>query len=60
MPVILPAAARDRWLDPRSDQGELRALLAPLPSEEMEAYEVSTFVNSPTNDSPECVRRVAG
>jgi putative SOS response-associated peptidase YedK len=60
MPVIVPAAARDRWLDPRSDQGELRALLAPLPPREMEAYEVSTFVNSPRNDSPECVRRVAG
>lgn len=60
MPVILPAAARDRWLDPGAEQGELRALLAPLPSEEMEAYEVSTFVNAPRNDSPECVRRVAG
>jgi hypothetical protein len=23
----------------------------------MEAYEVSTFVNSPRNDSPECVRQ---
>jgi hypothetical protein len=28
-------------------------------SEELEAYEVSTLVNSPENDSPECVRRVA-
>jgi hypothetical protein len=36
----------------------LRPLLAPLPSGETEAYEVSTFVNSPRNDSPECVRRV--
>ena len=60
MPVILPAAARDRWLDPSAEEADLRALLAPLPPEEMEAYEVSTFVNSPRNDSPECVRRVDG
>ncbi|HEX7409135.1 MAG TPA: SOS response-associated peptidase [Candidatus Binatia bacterium] len=58
MPVILPAAARDRWLDPSAGEDDLRALLVPLPSEELEAYEVSTFVNSPRNDAPECVRRV--
>jgi putative SOS response-associated peptidase YedK len=60
MPVILPAAARDGWLDRATKENDLRALLAPLPSEEMEAYEVSPFVNSPRNDSPECVRRVSG
>ena len=60
MPVILPAAARDRWLEPHTEERELRELLAPLPSEEMEAYEVSTLVNSPKNDSVECVRRVNG
>jgi hypothetical protein len=27
--------------------------------EELEAYEVSTLVNSPENDSPECVRRIS-
>jgi putative SOS response-associated peptidase YedK len=58
MPVILPAAGRDRWLDPSAGEDDLRALLVPLPSEELEAYEVSTFVNSPRNDAPECVRRV--
>jgi len=57
MPVILPAGARDRWLDPHAAAGELRALLTPLPSAEMEAYAVSTLVNSPKNDSPECVQR---
>jgi putative SOS response-associated peptidase YedK len=60
MPVILPAAARDRWLDPSAEELTLRELLAPLPPEAMEAYEVSTVVNSPANDSPECVRPVAG
>ena len=60
MPVILPAVARERWLDPHADEGELRALLAPLPAEEMDAYEVSPFVNAPRNDSPECLHRVGG
>jgi len=45
MPVILPDGARERWLDPSTGEDELRALLAPLSSEEMEAYEISTFVN---------------
>jgi putative SOS response-associated peptidase YedK len=58
MPVILPPGARNRWLDPSTDEAELRGLLAPLPAEDLEAYEVSTLVNSPRNDSPECVRPV--
>ena len=58
MPVILPAAARERWLDRGASERELGSLLVPLPPEEMEAYEVSTLVNAPRNDSPECVRRV--
>jgi putative SOS response-associated peptidase YedK len=60
MPVILPVTARDRWLAPSTGEDDLRELLVPLGSEEMEAYEVSRFVNSPRNDSPECVRRVLG
>jgi putative SOS response-associated peptidase YedK len=58
MPVILPVGERDRWLDPATDGAELRGLLVPLPAKELEAYEVSTLVNSPRNDSPECVRPV--
>jgi putative SOS response-associated peptidase YedK len=58
MPVILPPGARDRWLDPAAGEVELRGLLVPLRAEELEAYEVSTLVNSPRNDSPECVRPV--
>ncbi len=37
---------------------ELRGLLVPLPAEDLDAYEVSTLVNSPRNDSPECVRPI--
>jgi putative SOS response-associated peptidase YedK len=58
MPVILSKVARDSWLDPRAGAGELQALLMPFPPEEMEAYAVSTLVNSPRNDLPECVAPV--
>jgi putative SOS response-associated peptidase YedK len=58
MPVVLPEGARDRWLDPTASEAALRGLLVPLPAEDLEAYEVSPLVNSPGNDSPECVRPV--
>jgi len=57
MPVIMPLEARERWLDPQTSGGDLRGLLVPLASEELEAYAVSTLVNAPQNDSVECVRR---
>jgi len=58
MPVILLPGVRERWLDANTDPGDLRGMLKPLPSEELDAYPVSTFVNSPRHDSPECIRRV--
>ncbi len=58
MPVILPAGARDRWLDAKAREPDLRALLVPYAPEEMEVYAVSTFVNSPRNDAPECAQPV--
>jgi putative SOS response-associated peptidase YedK len=35
-------------------------LLAPYPSELMEAYPVSTLVNAPANDRPECAEPDVG
>ncbi|MBN1246974.1 MAG: SOS response-associated peptidase, partial [Anaerolineae bacterium] len=56
MPVILPRQAYDRWLDPGEvDAGALDDLLAPYPAQEMTAYPVSRYVNSPGNDSPACI-----
>ncbi|MFH1763985.1 MAG: SOS response-associated peptidase [Gemmatimonadota bacterium] len=54
MPVILPAGARDRWLDPAATSEELLPLLLPL-REGIESYPVSSRVNSPGNDLPECI-----
>ena len=60
MPVILTRDAEEAWLDPESeDMAALSELLLPFPSEQMHAYEVSTLVNSPRNNSPECIAPVA-
>ena len=57
MPVILPAARYDEWLDPENRHTEsLNALLQPYPATEMKAYPVTTFVNSPHHEGPDCVR----
>jgi len=57
MPAILPPDAVEAWLDPEErPSAELLPLLGPYPSDEMIAHPVSTLVNSPRNDRPECVR----
>ena len=59
MPVILPKDAETIWLDPKlEDQETLTSLLTPYPAEEMEAYVVSTLVNTAKNDFPECITEV--
>lgn len=57
MPAILPEQRWDAWLDPdNADTRELAALLGPAPEGRLASRPVSTFVNSPRNDSPECIR----
>lgn len=56
MPVILPSSAYRLWLDPAMrDVGPVQALLKPYPADEMIAYPVSTRVNNPAYDTPECI-----
>ncbi len=56
MPVILDAKDFDRWLDPAPQTPEnLLPLIKSFPADEMSAYAVSTLVNKPGNDRPECV-----
>jgi putative SOS response-associated peptidase YedK len=56
MPVILNPTDYDRWLDPSiQEPAVLKPLLRPYSADEMMAYPVSTRVNNPANDSPECV-----
>jgi putative SOS response-associated peptidase YedK len=57
MPVILRREDYGLWLDPAvKDAAVLAALLRPYPAEEMVATPISTLVNNPANDRPECVR----
>lgn len=60
MPVILSQESLDLWLDRDVPGQGVTSLLRPYPAEEMEAYEVSTRVNSVVNDDPECIRPIQG
>ena len=60
MPVILSPEDYDLWLDPEFQGKEkLLSLLKPYPADEMTAYPVSTIVNSPRNETPECVEALS-
>jgi putative SOS response-associated peptidase YedK len=59
MAVILAPEDYDLWLDPAIQEVDrLQPLLRPYPAEAMTAYPVSTRVNSPANDQPECVEPI--
>jgi putative SOS response-associated peptidase YedK len=56
MPVILPTGAYGEWLDTAARTPEsLNYLIKAFPPDQMEAYPVSTLVNSPSNDLAECI-----
>lgn len=56
MPVILNPKDYELWLDPTyENSGQLQQLLQPYASEAMISYPVSTKVNSPSYNSPECI-----
>lgn len=56
MPVILNSKDYDLWLDPGIQEPErIQPLLRPYTSEKLTAYPVSTLVNNPANDTPECI-----
>ncbi len=60
MPVILPESEHDLWLDRGiTDPARVLPLLRPCPSGDMTCYPVSTRVNAPANDSPDCISPLA-
>jgi putative SOS response-associated peptidase YedK len=60
MPMILGSRDYAEWLDKAVRTPEsLNHLLRPFPAELMEAHAVSTLVNSPANDRPECILPIA-
>ena len=57
MPVIFDTDTGKHWLKQSLESADrLKAVLRPWPAELMEAQDVSNLVNSPDNDSPDCVK----
>jgi len=60
MPVILKKQDEHKWLNPAVKNGDdLKRYMVPLEDGLLEAYEVSEKVNSPKNNDPELIVRVA-
>ena len=55
MPVILRPDAYAAWLDPQAAADALAALIQPLPSGLLKLRPVSSFVNSPGHEGPQCL-----
>lgn len=56
MPVILPPDTHSTWLAPENkDIPTLEALIHDRHLRELTGYPVSTFVNSPKNNTPKCI-----
>jgi putative SOS response-associated peptidase YedK len=60
MPVMLSNDDAQKWLAVDDEIAHAFSLLKPFPADAMEGYEVSNLVNSPRNDSPECIRPIEG
>jgi hypothetical protein len=62
MPVMIPEAAWERWLDPARTEGaalgELKGLLIPSEDGSLEMYPVSRRVNDVHNDGPDLVEPI--
>jgi putative SOS response-associated peptidase YedK len=55
MPVVLRQEEWRGWLDPRARPENLREMLRPYEGGDLIFHPVSTIVNSPANDSEQCV-----
>lgn len=59
MPVVLTLDAAEEWLDESTRTRRAVELMAPYELPDLECYEVSRYVNSPANDSPDCITPVS-
>ncbi|MBA2749921.1 MAG: SOS response-associated peptidase, partial [Tatlockia sp.] len=55
MPVILESKNYELWLDSETQQPQLQQLLRPYQADLMTSCTVSTKVNNPKNNTPECI-----
>ena len=61
MPVILDPTMYEPWLDPSFQNREfLESILRPFPADHMMVVPVSTLVNSPRHDAPQCLEPASG
>ena len=59
MPVIVDPADYQLWLDTAAAKPQLlRKLFTPFPADKMTAYPVSTVVNNPRNNTPQCLQPI--
>ncbi len=59
MPVIIDPANFPLWLDNTTyNPQQLEKLLQPFPAEKISTYPVSNFVNSPRNNTPQCLKKI--
>jgi putative SOS response-associated peptidase YedK len=58
MPVIMPRADYEKWLDPAQEKETLLSLLKAYPEKEMEAYPIGFAVNKPGNNGAGLIERV--
>lgn len=58
MPVFLPPAAWDRWLDPASDPASLADLMKPAPDSLLGLHPVRTEVNNSRNQGSQLIEAV--
>jgi putative SOS response-associated peptidase YedK len=59
MPVILQKKDESTWINPEHEDTEkLLGLLKPYPDRQLEAYEISTYVNKPRNEGPQCITSI--
>lgn len=55
MPVLVDERDRRRWLDPRTPREEVQALCRSWAKDDLAVHPVSTRMNTPRHDDPECV-----
>jgi putative SOS response-associated peptidase YedK len=58
MPVIIDPLDYSMWLDPGPNPDEAQHLLRPYEAQKMAAYPVSTAVNNPRNENPQCIEPI--
>ncbi len=62
MPAIIPKEIIDQWLDTSIKEAgylkKLHELLFKQKEDNLDLYRVSTIVNSPTNNTPDCIKPV--